>query len=134
MEIKLAEPLADVARLRGNHLGRIKVLVVVLLGAIGTGVLGMVFDPARESLYSNTAFTLFVSAGFAFVYSMEKLQDYKEVAAGEEKKMAEFARDFPEVDAYLRRVEASGRKPVAVEYETVVAFVDAKKAAGEQGR
>jgi 1-acyl-sn-glycerol-3-phosphate acyltransferase len=126
-DIKLGEPLDKVAQVRRNYHLKIKVLVGTLLFAVVLGGLGIIFDWARNSVFTNTAFVLFVSAGFVFVYYMEELKGYKAIAAKEQGKVTEFAREYPEVAEYLQKVAASGRELVVVEYETILAFVEAKR-------
>ncbi len=130
MEIKLSEPLHDVAQICRNYHRKIQVLAGVLFCAVVLGGLVLIFEWAQKPIFTNTAFGLFVSAGFVFVYYMEELKEYKEIAPSEQGKAAGFAREHPEVAEYLQKVAATGRELVAMEYEEIVAFVEAKKGEG----
>ena len=129
-EITLEEPLDNVAQLRRSYHLKVQVLVGVLLFAVVLGGLGVIFDWAQNPIFTNTAFVLFVSAGFVFVYYMEELKEYKAITPSEQGKVAEFAREYREVAEYLQKVAASDRELVAAEYEAIVAFVETKRGEG----
>jgi 1-acyl-sn-glycerol-3-phosphate acyltransferase len=134
IEIDPAVPLDNVAQVRRKYLGKIKVLGGLLLFAIILGGLGVIFDWARSPIFTNTAFVLFVLAGFVFVYYMEELKEYKVIDARKQGKVEEFAREYREVAEYLQKLAATERKPVKAEYDAIVAFVEAKiEEAGSKG-
>ncbi|MFA6500133.1 MAG: lysophospholipid acyltransferase family protein, partial [Desulfurivibrionaceae bacterium] len=133
VEVKLTEPLENVAQVRRNYHRKVKVLVGVILFAAVLGGLSLIFDWAYDTFFTNTVFILFVSASFVFVYYMEELKEYKAIAADEQGKVAEFALEYREVAEYRQKVAAAGRELVVAEYEAIVAFVEAKKR-GEGGK
>lgn len=124
MDIDITKsPPVDIPRLRWKYTRASLLFMGLVLCAIVIGVIGVFFHTGYDDFLQNTAFFLFVGAGFIFVYFTEKLLGYRKLSAKQEDKLVALAQEHEEVSEYWRQVAEQGRYIVVLEYEAVIAHV-----------
>lgn len=111
------DPPADILRTKRKYQRLIPILLALISCAILLALYLVFFGSPHEELLENIALALFVGPGLIFFYYAEKLHDYKTLSPKQEKKVAEFSLQAPDVAAYCDKVSMMGRKLIKAEYD-----------------
>lgn len=98
------------------------------------GVSSVFFATTHTEILENTAFVLFVAAGFAFVYFTEKLLEFRRPGPKRQEKLVAMMYEHGEVAEYCRKVAEQGRYLVVAEYDAIVAHVLKKEGKKEEDK
>ena len=124
------EPPGEIPKIRWRYTMASLFFLGLVVCAVIIGVVSIVYSTGRDEALQNTAFGLFVAAGFAFVYFTEKLLGFRKLGPEQEKKLVTLAQTYREVAEYWRKVAEQGRYIVVLEYDAIVAHV--QKIEGEK--
>lgn len=122
-------PPTNIPRLRWNYTRGSLFFLFLVICAIIIGVIGIFFATGYDDILHNTAFTLFVVSGFAFVYFTEKLLGFRKLTPNQEEKLVSLAQQYEAVSEYWRQVAEQGRYIVVDEFEAIEAYVQKLEAA-----
>jgi len=118
------DPPTDVVETKKKYLRIIPYLLALVLCGILLAVFQIVVGSAHGDLIENTALVLFVAPGLAFFYFAEKLHDHKKLSPKQEKEIAEFCRQAPDIAAYCAKVAVLERKLIKAEYDAFKARIE----------
>jgi hypothetical protein len=128
MDIKINhDPPGNIPQRRWNYTMASLFFLALVAGAVFIGVYSVVSDTGQAETFENTAFVLFVVAGFAFVYFTEKLMGYRQPGPKRQEQLVVMMYEHEEVAEYCRKVAEQGRYLVILEYEAIVAHVQKKE-------
>jgi hypothetical protein len=120
-------PPANIPRLRWHYtIGSLFFLGLVACAVI-IGVYSVLSYTRYADILENTAFILFLVAGFAFVYFTEKLMGFRRPGPRRQENLVALMYEHEEVSEYCRLVAEQGRYLVVLEYEAIVAHVQKKE-------
>lgn len=117
------KPPTNIPRLRWNYTRGSLFFLFLVICAIIIGFIGIFFVTGYDDILHNTAFTLFVVSGFAFVYFTEKLLGFRKLTSNQEKELVNLAQQHEMVSEYWRQVAEQGRYIVMDEFEAIKAYV-----------
>lgn len=120
------KPPTNIPQLRWKYTRASLFFLALVIIAVITGATGIFFNTGYDETLQNTAFGLFVAAGFAFVYYSEKLLGFRKLSPKQQEKLVELAQEHEAVSEYWRQVAEQGRYIVVVEYDAAVAYVQKK--------
>lgn len=121
------QPPANIPQMRWKYTRASFIFMGLVFCSIILGVVGVAFNTGHDDILQNSAFGIFVAAGFAFVYFTEKLMGFRKLSAKQEENLVALAQEHGEVSEYWRQVAEQGRYIVVLEYEAVVAHVEKTK-------
>ena len=116
-------PPSNIPKLRWNYTRASLFFLTLVICSIIIGIVGIFFTTGYDDILHNTAFILFVAAGFAFVYFTEKLLGFRRLTKTQEEKLVSLAQQHETVSEYWRQVVEQGRYIVVNEYDAIVAYV-----------
>jgi len=121
------QPPANIPQMRWKYTRASFIFMGLVFCSIIRGVVGVAVNTGHDDILQNSAFGIFVAAGFAFVYFTEKLMGFRKLSAKQEENLVALAQEHGEVSEYWRQVAEQGRYIVVLEYEAVVAHVEKTK-------
>ena len=128
------DPPSNIPQLRGKYIsGSIFFLALVACSVI-IGIFSVQTDTAHTEIFENSAFVIFVVAGFAFVYFTEKLLEFRRPGPKRREKLVAMMYEYEEVAEYCRKVAEQGRHLVVAEYDAIVAHVQKTEGEKQQGK
>ncbi|MFC1844091.1 hypothetical protein ACFLZ5_04815 [Thermodesulfobacteriota bacterium] len=117
------DPPANILGLRRKYIIISLFFLGLVICAIILGVISVFFETGHTDFLENSAFVLFVSSGFAFVYFTEKFLDFRKPGPKRQEKLVTMMYEYEEVSEYCRKVAEQGRYLVVMEYDAIVAHV-----------
>ena len=117
------DPPANILGLRRKYIFISLFFLGLVICAIILGVISVFFETGHTDFLENSAFVLFVSSGFAFVYFTEKFLDFRKPGPKRQEKLVAMMYEYEEVSEYCRKVAEQGRYLVVMEYDAIVAHV-----------
>ncbi len=126
----LQPPPADIPQRRHRLLRWSGLFLFCIFCALLVGGWRILFDSGRDALLENIALGLFVTAAFAFVYTTEKLLDFRGLSSEQQKKIDCLSGQHPEIERYCRRLATQGRALTVAEHEALAAWAETRLATG----
>ena len=102
------DPPTDIPQLRWKYTIASLLFLGLVVCAVILGVFSVVFSTGYDDILQNTAFALFVAAGFAFVYFTEKLMGFRRPGPKRQEKLTAMMYDHKAVSEYCRAMFLSG--------------------------
>lgn len=118
------EPPDNIPQIRWKYRRASLICLALVICSLIMGGFTVFYDSGYDNILEYTAFTLFVTSGFVFVYFTEKLMGYRRLGLRQKKELLALSEDYKEVEEYCRRVAAQGRYVVVEEFDAIVAHVE----------
>ena len=116
-------PPANIPQLRWHYTIASLFFLGLVVCSVIIGVVSVLSNTRYTDILENTAFILFVAAGFVFVYFTEKLMGFRRPGPKRQEKLVALMYEHEEISEYCRKVAEQGRYLVVLEYEAIVAHV-----------
>ncbi|MDH3329132.1 MAG: hypothetical protein OEM01_07870 [Desulfobulbaceae bacterium] len=118
------EPPDNIPQIRWKYRRASLICLALVICSLTMGVLTVFYDTRYDNILEYTAFVLFVTSGFVFVYFTEKLMGYRRLGLRQKQELAALAKKNKEIEEYCRQVTAQGRYIVVNEYDAIVAYIE----------